>query len=152
MAKAAFHSTRSCLVSKLAREFIEQERNDALLSGSSQNTDDIKWLVEEANAHVTDRMNAIAELAKQLPAKSVEGAMFQLSILGDVIEQLENIAVNDGKHPSPNLRREADRLLYSVLAVFKKATGISPNHYYTPKRCDPFRKTAETLASVAKSG
>lgn len=96
-----------------------------------------------------------------LRATSAKGAMFQLSLLASLIDDLESYAApaparaDDWRPDATRAAVEkANRLLYSVAGYLEAASGIdlkaAAGDFWMTRRLDPFEHVREAIAAGAK--
>lgn len=101
---------------ELKRLQIEFEELDAVFRRSGKPS-----RLRRQMRHIDDRQSAIKDFATTIEARSIEGALLQLSLVHSMV---------DSEDASDDRQRRIERLLFSAYAAISNAAKIDTKHTY----------------------
>jgi predicted transcriptional regulator len=147
--------TESCPVAALAREVkILNESEEKLDLASISLAADAKRENDRLNSRLYDRRVLLQEQASHLLAKSGHGALFQVAMIRDAFDVIEDCL--DQESSELRLAKDAlksiDRMAYSLLAFIETITDTKSDEIgverWMPDRLNPHMQLAKAISGV----
>lgn len=97
--------------------------------------------LEDEYLALSDTCAALEVRASHLQASSLVGAMLQLILVRDTVDEVLGFLVGEDRSAASEFRRRVDRLSYSILDVLAASSGVDPaevgGDWYMAPRFNP---------------